>query len=144
MDPHTHRRRHYPSDFPDRRLTELARAPNKRFSTTRLANILATGLIIVPVLVTLSLITRQQHTSNQTTGYADARILEAKARLNITASRSSHVIIAVAARPPPTEHANNAINTRASPNVTSDTSKQISLFSIPHFNPLFILFVLQE
>ncbi|KAK9192117.1 hypothetical protein WN943_020733 [Citrus x changshan-huyou] len=45
MDPHSHRRRHHRSDFADQRLTELARAPNKRFNinTTRLAKILATG-----------------------------------------------------------------------------------------------------
>ncbi|KAH9696218.1 Phenylcoumaran benzylic ether reductase 1 [Citrus sinensis] len=45
MDRHSHRRRHHRSDFADQRLTELARAPNKRFNinTTRLAKILATG-----------------------------------------------------------------------------------------------------
>ncbi|KAK9189586.1 hypothetical protein WN943_018184 [Citrus x changshan-huyou] len=61
MDRHSHRRRHHRSDFADQRLTELARAPNKRFNinTTRLAKILATGLIILPILVILSLITRQ-------------------------------------------------------------------------------------
>ncbi|KAH9709639.1 Galactoside 2-alpha-L-fucosyltransferase [Citrus sinensis] len=67
MDPHSHRRRHHRSDFADQRLTELARAPNKRFNinTTRLAKILATGLIILPILVILSLITRQ-HPSDHT------------------------------------------------------------------------------
>ncbi|KDO83001.1 hypothetical protein CISIN_1g046759mg [Citrus sinensis] len=82
MDPHSHRRRHHRSDFADQRLTELARAPNKRFNinTTRLAKILATGLIILPILVILSLITRQ-HPSDHTVGLADARILEARSFL---------------------------------------------------------------
>lgn len=92
MDRHSHRRRHHRSDFADQRLTELARAPNKRFNinTTRLAKILATGLIILPILVILSLITRQ-HPSDHTVGLADARILEARVGLNITTWRLRQV-----------------------------------------------------
>ncbi|KAH9773998.1 Galactoside 2-alpha-L-fucosyltransferase [Citrus sinensis] len=68
MDPHSHRRRHHRSDF------------RFNINTTRLAKILATGLIILPILVILSLITRQ-HPSDHTVGLADARIVEAKSFL---------------------------------------------------------------
>lgn len=141
MDPHSHRRRHHRSDFADQRLTELARAPKKRFNinTTRLAKILATGLIILPILVILSLITRQ-HPSDHTVGLADARIVEAKVRLNITTWRLSQV---TAGAPPTSEQTKTA---RAPPNVASKTRKQNFLLYSAFWTffslNIFILFIL--